>query len=547
MKRILPWLAFVTIGLIGLASAWLVWSADQRNRLVRFGALAEESVGRVQDQVGRHMLLIEATAAMFELQRDWIRPDEFRAYFNHLDLVQRSPGSVGLGYAVFARPTERAALERAYMVNNNAPLQIWPKPEDTPGHGTDPDQDSDFLAVAVLFESVEPGQILTSGFDAYSDPIRRAAIDAAIAAGQPRATGTLALVNDPIKARQSFLIYAPVYTSTFGIPARGGAPRLPTGFVIAAFRMPDLLSAALDVTPHAPVNVTVSQADDPDAASFLYGDLPDPSFGDAYTARHQIDVAGQSWTIVVRPTAGFRPPSVGLLAPVLGLVSLLLAGAAALLLRAQQRAHDSAEAMADSTQRNLAEKELLLQEMKHRIKNAIARILAMARQTAAHADSLESFTQSFTQRLQAMANAQDVLTRSKWQRADLGELIGKELTQVFGPDFDASGLNGPAVELDERTTQALGLTFHELATNTLKYAGAQPQVDISWSADGHSLRIDWCETGAGGVTQPVQTGFGTRLIEANVRHELGGRIERDFRPSGLRVVLTVPLPVLHSA
>ena len=82
------------------------------------------------------------------------------------------------------------------------------------------------------------------------------------------------------------------------------------------------------------------------------------------------------------------------------------------------------------------------------------------------------------QRPQAMANAQDVLTRSKWQRADLGELIGKELTQVR-TDFDASGLNGPAVRADERTTQALGLTFTaEPVTNTLKYAGAE-LVDVS--------------------------------------------------------------------
>ena len=265
-------------------------------------------------------------------------------------------------------------------------------------------------------------------------------------------------------------------------------------------------------------------------------------------------MAGRQWDLTIRPTDDFRPPSVGPLALALGLVSLMLAAAAAAMLREQARAHDTAEALAATTQRNLAEKDLILQEMNYRIKNAIARILAIARQTAAGADSLEGFHQTFSQRLQAMSTAQDMLTRSKWQRADLGELLTRELTQIFGPDFDARKVDGPAVELDERTTQALGLTFHELATNALKYGAASyngPHIDVTWTVtrrdDRDWLGITWVESGGEGVTAPVATGFGTRLIDANVRHELGGTIDRDYRPTGLSLRLAVPLPVAPRA
>jgi two-component sensor histidine kinase len=93
-------------------------------------------------------------------------------------------------------------------------------------------------------------------------------------------------------------------------------------------------------------------------------------------------------------------------------------------------------------ERNLVARDLMLQEMKHRIKNSIARILAMARQTARRSPDLEAFSKSFTARLQAMANAQDMLTRSTWGRADLRALLLQELGQVFGEADDVAHAGG---------------------------------------------------------------------------------------------------------
>jgi two-component sensor histidine kinase len=201
--------------------------------------------------------------------------------------------------------------------------------------------------------------------------------------------------------------------------------------------------------------------------------------------------------------------------------------------------------MHENAEKSLIEKELMLQEMKHRIKNSIARILAMARQTANRSRDLDEFTAAFGARLQAMSASQDILTRSRWQTADLAELLRIELGQVFGKDLPDGMLAGPQVLLTEATTQALGLTFHELATNALKYgqAGTSPEtLKVKWGIEaGGLLRLIWKETGGLDVRQPAKPGFGTRLIDVNITRELGGTIVRSYRPNGLEIEIAVPL------
>jgi two-component sensor histidine kinase len=220
-----------------------------------------------------------------------------------------------------------------------------------------------------------------------------------------------------------------------------------------------------------------------------------------------------------------------------------------LVARYQERAYDAKSALHEATEKSLLEKDLILQEMKHRIKNSITRVLAIARQTASQATDVKEFSASFSARLQAMAASQDMLTRSRWQKADLGDLLRIELGQVFGKDLPAGVLSGPEVLLDETTTQALGLTFHELATNALKYGEAGSSVGalkVDWSVDEgrgreRTLVLNWREAGQKKLEAPAKTGFGTKLIDLNVTRELRGTIARDYQAEGLKVEIKIPL------
>jgi two-component sensor histidine kinase len=147
-----------------------------------------------------------------------------------------------------------------------------------------------------------------------------------------------------------------------------------------------------------------------------------------------------------------------------------------------------------------------------------------------------------------MAASQDMLTRSRWQKANLRELLVTEMEQVFGSGMDKGRLSGPDVEINEAVTQALGLTFHELATNALKYGAVgsgQGSVSVTWSltpASGtQGLRLFWRERGAGKVEPPQRKGFGTRLIDANIVRELGGTIERRYPEDGIDIEIFIPL------
>jgi two-component sensor histidine kinase len=129
-----------------------------------------------------------------------------------------------------------------------------------------------------------------------------------------------------------------------------------------------------------------------------------------------------------------------------------------------------------------------------------------------------------------------------------------ELGQVFGKELPDGILSGPEVLLDETTTQALGLTFHELATNALKYGetgnsaitrNGDWSLKVDWSVEGHrsdrTLVLNWREAGKKKLEPPVKTGFGTKLIDLNVTRELRGTINRDFHDSGLSVEIRIPL------
>ncbi|TGW04384.1 sensor histidine kinase, partial [Mesorhizobium sp. M2D.F.Ca.ET.145.01.1.1] len=154
----------------------------------------------------------------------------------------------------------------------------------------------------------------------------------------------------------------------------------------------------------------------------------------------------------------------------------------------------------------------------------------------------------------AMAASQDMLTRSRWQKADLADLLRIELGQVFGKELPEGLLSGPEVLLDETTTQALGLTFHELATNALKYGEAGNSANsskgdwalkVDWSLEGRGrermLALNWREVGKNRIEAPAVTGFGTKLIDLNVTRELRGTIKRDFQADGLKVEIRIPL------
>jgi two-component sensor histidine kinase len=177
---------------------------------------------------------------------------------------------------------------------------------------------------------------------------------------------------------------------------------------------------------------------------------------------------------------------------------------------------------------------LLLRELTHRSKNLLAVIQAMARQTANHAGSIDTFLAQFGSRLQALAASHDLLVRESWYGASLGELIRSQLSSYLDGAVVQVTIEGPAIALKPEAAQNLGLA-----------------VSITWtrreSAADNALELDWREKLGPKVKTRRKKGFGSMVIERNLARALDAEVNLDFDPDGLHCHIVIPASQILAA
>ncbi len=198
-------------------------------------------------------------------------------------------------------------------------------------------------------------------------------------------------------------------------------------------------------------------------------------------------------------------------------------------------------------------RKLLLDELNHRVKNTLATVQSMAAQTMRHADSLPAFRKAFESRLIAMSSTHNLLTKGDWKSASLRELLKAELAPFQQDGESRVTMRGPDVQLNPAQSTSLGMAFHELTTNAVKYGALsrhEGHVTVEWNVTqengGNLLRIVWRERGGPEVAPPRRRGFGSRLIERGLVGQHGGRAELIFNPEGVTCEIEIPLAVISS-
>lgn len=172
----------------------------------------------------------------------------------------------------------------------------------------------------------------------------------------------------------------------------------------------------------------------------------------------------------------------------------------------------------------------MLGELQHRIGNIFAVIAATARATAASAQDVPQFIESFEDRLEAFVNVNHQLTAGAEGEETIAAIVETQL-QAHAPEaMDRVVAKGPAFRLSLLQSQAVSMAVHELATNSVKYGAlGQPEgrLDISWSTtpDGGG-RFDWSETGIRVPAQSGEDGYGAMLLDTIIPSQLNGRAER---------------------
>jgi len=198
----------------------------------------------------------------------------------------------------------------------------------------------------------------------------------------------------------------------------------------------------------------------------------------------------------------------------------------------------------DVTERRAAAERqaLLAREVDHRARNALAVVQAVVRLT--QAPTVGDFARAVEGRVAALARAHGLLTEERWRAADLRQLLERELAP-FAAGTPAVTLTGPAVAIRPAAVQAIAMALHELATNAVKYGAlsvSQGRLRIAWdAAAGGTLTIEWCERGGPAAAEPVRRGFGTRVLDATLREQLDGSVERVWSDAGLTVRMAIPV------
>jgi PAS domain S-box-containing protein len=188
-------------------------------------------------------------------------------------------------------------------------------------------------------------------------------------------------------------------------------------------------------------------------------------------------------------------------------------------------------------------KEMLLNEMKHRVKNNLATVQSLVSQTFRRAPKEEK--DAFSSRLHALASSHDLLTDQNWARASLGDIVGKALAPFLDAHSDRYRLRGPKVWINATNALMVGMAMHELATNAAKYGALSNVagfVDLSWEqvseAASDCVRVCWKEAGGPRVTIPKRTGFGSALIKTAFG---GDGLVLEYKSDGIMCSFIVPL------
>ncbi len=202
----------------------------------------------------------------------------------------------------------------------------------------------------------------------------------------------------------------------------------------------------------------------------------------------------------------------------------------------------------DMTETKAAEarQRLLINELNHRVKNTLASIQSIVRQTLRADETPVRVRERLIDRLLAMSAAHDVLTRESWEGAALDDIV-RQGVAPFIDDREPGrvSIDGPSLRVGASTALSLALAVHELATNAAKYGALSTpagKVAIAWDQAGEDGAVlTWAERDGPPVTPPDRKGFGTRLLDRGLSADLGGQPKLTFAVEGVRAVLPVRL------
>lgn len=519
--RAVPVAIFLLIAAITALSVYAIERGENRRDEARMNEIAQSVASSLERRGNTASAYLRAGAALFGAI-DAVEADLFRRFVSELRLDADYREADGIGWAESIAPAQIPEFEQRLGDELPGETKVYPRPG--PGRQT-------VVPVTFLQPDTERNR-RALGFDMYSEPARRAAMDEALRSVRPTASGAAVLIQEGGNSAPGFLIYMPVFEG--GISSR----RL-RGFIHSPFNGQDFLESALEIGISESVGIQLFDGDM--RTQQLLAELP-PAQRTGNTLQVPITVANRAMLLVIESSRGNALSPLSMITLLFGLLVASLLMVVARLLT--QQALEDQESL-DWLEEQNSIRNSLTRELNHRVKNTLANVLSIVSLTRRRASNLDGFAEALDGRIRALSATHDLLTQSEWGATPIRAVIEAELAPYVLHNDAALELAGPNVELAPNDALSLGLAVHELATNAAKYGSLSVpagKVRITWSLiDDKLASIRWLESKGPPVPGDRRRGFGSELIEKIVAHELRHPVDLKFNPEGVSCTLLVPV------
>jgi signal transduction histidine kinase/ActR/RegA family two-component response regulator len=285
VRRSVAYFALLVGVAMTLLGTYYVVRAEQTREFLRFQTAAEEARHLIEIRLNTYIELLRATSALFAANANVSRT-EFRTFFKRLRVRERYPGIQGLGFAIRVSRADVADPGRRLDRLRLEEIRVWP-----------PGERDEYTCILYL-EPLDDRNRAAIGYDMFTEPIRRAAMERARDSGDPTASGKVTLVQEIGDDKQpGFLIYMPVYRNSASLNTPAQRRAALTGYVYSPFRAGDLLQGIFG--EHSSVQLQVYDGERPTYDALLHSSaetITIPAQSD-WTIVHTLSVAGRTWTL----------------------------------------------------------------------------------------------------------------------------------------------------------------------------------------------------------------------------------------------------------
>ncbi len=521
--RLVPVGIFLLVIAVTVLSVFALERGAQQREQSAMARTGTAMASALERRASTNASYLRAGAALFATQGVVTDP-LFRRFVAELRLDADYRGSEGLGWAPVLDVSQVPEFESGMLSGLPGNASVKPSLEEVPR-----DQ-----VVPVMYLQPDTSRNRRAiGYDMYSEPTRRAAMDDAARTARPTASGKVVLAQEGDGTAPGFLVYMPVFEGS-------GGGRMLQGYIYSPFNAQDFLSSAAELVDIGEMGVALFDGESVDEGSAMAALVGGTSTGDMI--EQDVIVANRRMTLVVQSAQSGLLSTMSMATLLFGIaVASLLMLVARLL---TQQAQEDQRSISWFAEQNSI-RDSLTRELNHRVKNTLANILSIVALTRRRSDNVDEFADGIDGRIRALSATHDLLTQSEWGTTPIASVIAAELAP-YAHDADHEVVSeGPEVELAPNDALSLGLAIHELATNAAKFGSLSRsggQVHVSWSLVNERVaKIRWVESGGPLVDAEPKRGFGMDLIEKIIAHELRHPVDLDFEPDGVRCTLMVPV------